>query len=324
MTTRRAVLCAGGLMALGLGAAQAQPYPARPLRLIVPYPPGGVGDTFGRALGEGLSAQLAQPVIIDNKPGGSQIIGAQAAAEAAADGYTLFLGSASSLAMNVAQHANLPYDPLTSFAPVSLGFTSPLYLVVHPDVPATSVRALVAYAKANPGKLSFASIGPGSSLHLAGEIFNRMADIDMLHVPYKGSMPALTDIMAGRVQVIFDAGTSALPQVRAGRLRVLAVTSAERFSGTPDIPTIAESGLPGYDMTLWFGIVTRAGAPDAAIQTLSAAIGAVLDRPDLKARFLDLGVQLSPSAPEAFGALIAREVSRWTRVIRDEIKLEPQ
>ncbi|WP_178131053.1 tripartite tricarboxylate transporter substrate binding protein [Reyranella sp. CPCC 100927] len=324
MTTRRAVLCAGGLAALGLAPARAQPYPARPLRLIVPYPPGGVGDTFGRALGEGLSAGLGQPVVIDNKPGGSQIIGAQAAAEAAADGYTLFLGSVSSLAMNVAQHASLPYDPLTSFAPVSLGFTSPLYLVVHPDVPVTSVRELIAYAKANPGKLSFASIGPGSSLHLAGEIFNRMAGLDMLHVPYKGSMPALTDIMAGRVQVIFDAGTSALPQVRAGRLRVLAVTSAERFSGTPDIPTIAESGLPGYDMTLWFGIVTRAGAPDAAIQTLSAAIGAVLDRSDLKARFLDLGVQLSPSSPEAFRALIAREVSRWTRIIRDEVKLEPQ
>ena len=324
MTTRRAVLCAGGLAALGLGSARAETYPARPLRLIVPYPPGGVGDTFGRALGEGLSARLAQPVIIDNKPGGSQIIGAQAAAEAAADGYTLFLGSASSLAMNVAQHANLPYDPLTSFAPVSLGFTSPLYLVVHPDVPATSVREFMAYARANPGKLSFASIGPGSSLHLAGEIFNRMAGLDMLHVPYKGSMPALTDVMAGRVQVIFDAGTSALPQVRAGRLRVLAVTSAERFSGTPDIPTIAESGLPGYDMTLWFGIVTRAGVSDAAIRTLAGAIGAVLDRPDLKARFLDLGVQLSPSSPEAFRALIAREVQRWTRVIRDEVKLEPQ
>lgn len=325
MTTRRAVLCAGGLAALGLGGtARAQAYPVRPLRLIVPYPPGGIGDTFARALSEGLSARLGQTVVVDNKPGGSQIIGAQAAAEAAADGYTLFLGSVSSLAMNVAQHASLPYDPLASFAPVSLTFTSPLYLVIHPDVPAGSVRAFIAYAKANPGSLSFASIGPGSSLHLAGEIFNRMAGVDMLHVPYKGSVPALTDVMAGRVQVIFDAGPSALPQVRAGRLRVLAVTSAERFAGTPDIPTIAESGLPGYDMTPWFGIVTRAGTPDAVIHTLAAAIGAVLDRPDLKARFLDLGVQLSASSPDAFRALIAREVPRWTRVIRDEVKLEPQ
>ena len=326
MTTRRAVLlCAGGLAALELGGtARAQAYPARPLRLIVPYPPGGVGDTFARALGEGLSATLGQPVVIGNKPGGSQIIGAQAAAEAAADGYTLFLGSVSSLALNVAQHASLPYDPLASFAPVSLAFTSPLYLVVHPDVPARSVREFIAHAKANPGKLSFASIGPGSSLHLAGEIFNRMAGVDMLHVPYKGSVPALTDVMAGRVQVIFDAGPSALPQVRAGRLRVLAVTSAERFIGTPDVPTIAESGLPGYDLTLWFGIVTRAGAPDGAIHTLSAAIGAVLDRADLKARFLDLGVQLAASTPQGFHTLIAREVPRWTRVIRDEVRLEPQ
>ena len=313
------------MMLLGFGgAARAQAYPVHPLRLIVPYPPGGVGDTFARALSEGLSSRLGQPVVVDNKPGGSQIIGAQAAAEAVADGHTLFLGSVSSLALNAAQHASLPYDPLTSFAPVSLAFTSPLYLVVHPDVPARSVPELIAHAKANPGKLSFASIGPGSSLHLAGEIFNRMAGVDMLHVPYKGSVPALTDVMAGRVQVIFDAGPSALPQVRAGRLRVLAVTSAERFVGTPEIPTIAESGLPGYDLTLWFGIVTRAGAPDAAIHALSAAIGAVLEKPDLKARFLDLGVQLSPGTPEAFRALIVREVPRWRRVIRDEIRLEPQ
>ena len=323
MLSRRVALA--GAFAAGVApSARAQEFPSRPLRLVVPYPPGGVGDTFARVLGERLTARLGQQVLIDNKPGASQILGAQAALAAPADGYTLYLGSVSSLAMNPSTQKTLPYDPVKSFAPVSLGFTGPLFLIVNNDVPAKTAGELIAYGKANPGKLGFASIGPGSSLHLAGELFKAMAGIDMLHVPYKGSAPALTDLLAGRVQIIFDAGTTSIGHARAGRVKALGSSGLKRFAGTPDIPTIAESGLPGYEMEIWFGLVTHAGAPQAVVTRLSQEINTILSEPVLVARFLELGVQLQPSTPREFDALIRREIPKWRKVFLEDAKLVPE
>ena len=323
MLSRRLALT-GALAAGAATSARAQDFPSRPLRLVVPYPPGGVGDTFARVLGERLTTRLGQQVLIDNKPGASQILGAQAALAAPADGHTLYLGSVSSLAINPSTQKTLPYDPLKSFAPVSLGFTGPLFLIVNNEVPAKTAGELIAYGKANPGKLGFASIGPGSSLHLAGELFKAMAGIDMLHVPYKGSGPALIDLLAGRVQIIFDAGTTSIGHARAGRVKALGSSGLTRFAGTPDIPTIDESGLPGYEMEIWFGLVTHAGAPQAAVTRLSQEINTILSEPALVARFLELGVQLRPSTPVEFDALIRREIPKWRKVSLDDAKLVPE
>ena len=297
---------------------QAQTYPAKPVRIIVPYPPGGIGDTVTRALAQGLTEQIGQPVVIENKPGASQMIGAELVARAQPDGYTLFLGSVTSLAINVSSQKKMAYDPARDFAPVSMAFFSPLYLVVNPSVPANSVRELIALAKAQPGKLTFASIGQGGSIHLAGELFRSMAGLDMTHVPYKGSAPALTDVIGGQVSLMFDAGVSALPQVRAGKLRALAVTSAARSSSAPELPTVAEAGnLPGYEATIWFGLVAPSGTPREVITRLSQEVAKITRVPALRERFAPQGVELSASAPEVFAEFIKSEIPKWGKVLRD-------
>jgi len=260
---------AGALMlAAGAACASAQvAYPNKPVRLVVPYPPGGIGDTLARELGTQLGVRLGQPVIVDNRPGGSQMIGADVVAKSPPDGYTLFLGSLSSLVLNVYSHKSMTYDPCKDFSPVSMFFNTPLYLVVNPSMPVKNVQEFVDYTKAHPGKVSFGSIGTGSSLHLSGEMFKAAAGVDMLHVPYKGSVPAVTDLIGGQIQALFDAGTSSLPQVRGGKLRVLGVTSAKRASGTPDIPAIAET-VPGYDASFWFAIFAPAGTPKPIVDRL--------------------------------------------------------
>ena len=261
---------------------------------------------------------MGQSFIIENKPGASQMIGAELVARSPADGYTLFLGSVSSLAINVSSQKNLSYDPLRDFTPVSMCYFSPLYLVVHPSVPANSVKELIALAKARPGKLTFASIGRGGSIHLAGELFRSMAGLDLTHIPYKGSAPALTDVIGGQVDLMFDAGLSALPQVRAGKLRALALTGAKRSDSTPDLPTVAEAGpLPGYEATIWFGIVAPAGTPRDIVQRLSQEIGRVLRQPALRQRFAPVGVELSPGTPEEFADIIRGEIPKWGKVMRD-------
>ena len=299
------------------GEVSAQPYPTKPLRLIVPYPPGGVGDMFGRLYAQQLGERLGQPVLVDNKPGAAQAIGAEAAAKSPADGYTLFLGSTSSLILQVGARKRLPYDPVKDFAPVSLVFNLPLYLVVHPDLPANNVRELIAYGKANPGKLSFASIGAGSTVHLAGEMFKKMAGIEMVHVPYKGSAPALTDIMAGRVSLMFDGGASALPFVNAGKLRVLGTTDSRRSEQLPDIPSIAEAGLPGYEAVSWFGIAAPAGTPKPIVERLAADTAAIVSKADFKARFASAGMEMISTTPEAMAEIIRSGIPRWTRVMRE-------
>ena len=308
-------IIAGALFVL---PAAAQNYPVKPVRIVVPYPPGGIGDTVTRALAQGLGEQLGQPFVIDNKPGASQMIGAEMVARAPADGYTLFLGSVTSLAINVNSQKKMNYDPAKDFAPVSMAFYSPLYLVVNPSVPAQSVKELIALGKAQPGKLTFASIGQGGSIHLAGELFRSMAGLDMVHVPYKGSAPALTDVIGGQVNLMFDAGVSALPQVRAGKLRALAVTSAKRSSSAPELPTVAEAAnLPGYEATIWFGLVAPAGTPRDIVTRLSQELAKVAQQPALRERFAPQGVELSATTPEEFAAIIKSEIPKWGKVLRD-------
>jgi tripartite-type tricarboxylate transporter receptor subunit TctC len=304
-----------GILVLALGPActLAQDYPSKPIRLVVPYPPGGIGDTLARELGTQLAARMGQPVLVDNKPGASQMIGAEFVAKSPPDGYTLFLGSLSSLVLNVYAQKALSYDPFKDFAPVSMFFSTPLYLVVTPSLPVRNVHEFVAYAKANPGKLSFGSIGTGSSLHLAGEMFKAMAGVDMLHVPYKGSVPAVTDLIGGQIQALFDAGTSSLPQVRGGRLRVLGVTSARRASGTPDIPPIADA-VPGYDASFWFAIVAPAGTPRPIVERLSSEITDILKQPALRDRFKGDGVELGGSKPEELAAQMRADLPRWMSI----------
>ena len=311
-------------LALALGVclaaphAAAQTYPTKAVKIIVPYPPGGIGDTTTRAIAAELSQSLGQPVIIDNKPGASQMLGADLVAKAQPDGYTLFLGSVTSLAINVSSQKKMPYDPAKDFAPVSMLYFSPMYLVVNPAVPAKTTKELIALAKSQPGKLTFASIGQGGSIHLAGEMFKSMAGLDIVHIPYKGSAPALTDIISGQVNLMFDAGVSALPQVRAGKLRALAITTAKRVDSTPDLPTVAESaGLPDYEATLWFGLVAPAGTPREAVNRLSQELARILKQPALRDPFTALGVEFAPTTPDQFAAYIKSETVKWGKVFRD-------
>ena len=293
----------------------AQKYPVKPVKLVIPYPPGGIGDTLARELATQLASRLGQSVVVESKPGASQMIGAEFVAKSAPDGYTIFLGSLSSLVLNINAHKSMPYDPFRDFAPVSMFFSTPLYLVVNPQLPVKSVAEFISYAKANPGKLSFGSIGTGSSLHLAGEMFKLAADIDMLHVPYKGSVPAVTDLLGGQIQAIFDAPTSSLPQVRAGKLRVLGVTSAQGASGKRDVPAISET-VPGYDASFWFAIVAPAGTPPAIVNRLSTEINDILKIPALRERYRSNGVELIGSTPESLAAQMQADLPKWTAIQR--------
>lgn len=294
-------------------AAAADGFPLRPLRIISPYPPGGLGDIFPRALAAAAAQPLGQQVIVENRPGATQIIGAQAAARATPDGYTLFFGSVTSLAINPASRANLPYDPLRDFAPVTFCFSTPLYLVVHHALPAKSVRELIALARAQPGKLTFASGGAGTSQHLAGELFRVMAKLDLVHIPYKGAAPAMLDVQSGQVNLMFEGG--GLNYAGEGKIRVLAVTSAKRSPAAPDVATMQEAGLPGFESTIWFGLTAPAATPPAVIDTLSAKFGSALDQRALQLKFPALDV--SRSTPQQFAAHIRSEIPKWRKVIQD-------
>jgi tripartite-type tricarboxylate transporter receptor subunit TctC len=308
----RSFSCAALLaISAALAQAQAQNYPVKPVKIISPYSPGGLGDLLPRAVAAGLTDSLGQQVIVENRPGASQIIGMQAAARSPADGYTLVLGSATSLAINPGLNKNLPYDPLKDFAPVALCVTTPLYLVVHPSVPARSVRDLLALAKAQPGTLTFASGGNGSSNHLAGELFKSLARVDLLHVPYKGAGPAMIDVMAGHVAMMF--GAAGLAEAKAGKVRVLGVTGAKRSATAPELPTLSESGVPGYEATIWFGLLAPAGTPAPLVSRLSQEIGKALAQPRVREQFTTLDI--TPTTPEGFAALIRREIPKWRKVI---------
>ncbi len=304
------------LLIAASAAAHAQDYPSKPVRIVVPYPPGGIADTLTRAVGDELSKRIGQPVLIDNKPGGRQIIGTETVAKAAPDGHTLLLGSITSLSLNPASIKKLPYSVERDLAPVSRLFHAPLLLVVTREVPAKTVKELVAFSKANPGKLSYASIGPGSSTHIAGELLKAEAGLDMVHVPYKGSAPAVVDLIGGQVQLMFDGGTSSMPHVATGNLKLLAVTASKRFPYLPDIPTMAESGLPGYDVTAWWGIMAPAGTPKAITERLARELGAIADSKEFRDRFGKDGVALETDTPEQFARFIEAETTRWTNFFK--------
>ena len=319
MMDRLSRVFALGICVAGLSVAPAalgQTYPTKPVRVVVPYPPGGVGDTTMRAIAQQLSESLGQPFVIDNKPGASQMIGADAVAKAAPDGYTLFLGSVTSLAINVSSQKKMPYDPVKDFAPVSMLYFSPMYLVVNPAVPAQSVKELVALAKAQPGKLSFASIGQGGSIHLAGEMFKSMAGVDILHIPYKGAGPAYNDVISGTVTMMFANMPSMLPQVKGGKLKGLGVTSAERSKAAPEIPAIAET-VPGYVATSWYGIGAPAGTPEPILAKLEAAIAEALKSPEVQKRWADdLGLDMPPPGRKGFNEFVAEDRKLWAPAVK--------
>jgi tripartite-type tricarboxylate transporter receptor subunit TctC len=283
---------------------------------VVPYPAGGPLDTVARLLGQKVSESVRQPVIVDNKPGAGGNIGADAVAKAPADGYTILMGAVATHAINPTLYSSIPYDAIRDFIPVTQVASTPNVLVVNPSVPASTVREFIAYAKANPGKLNFGSGSTGSAGHLAGELFKTMAGVDMTHVPYKGAAPAMSDLIGGQIQLMFDNLASSLAQVRAGKVRALAVTTAKRSALAPDLPTIAESGLPGFDISTWFGIFVPARTPPAVVARLHGEFTRALALPDIREKMMALGAEPVGSKPEEFAAYIRSEADKYARVIK--------
>jgi tripartite-type tricarboxylate transporter receptor subunit TctC len=273
-------------------------------------------DVLARISAQKLTESWGQQVVADNRPGASGIIGNELAARAVPDGYTLLMGTLATHAFNVALYKNLPYSPIRDFAPVALVATVPNVLVVNPSLPVKSVKELIALATQRPGALSYASAGPGSSLHLSAELFKGMARIDIVHVPYKGSTPAVTDVMAGQVPMMFDSITSSLPHVNAGKLRVLAITTSQRSAGLPHVPTIAEAGLPGYEMNPWYGILAPVNTPPAIVAALNAELVRIIGLPETRQRFAAIGAEPIGGTPEKFGELIKVEIAKWAKVIQ--------
>jgi tripartite-type tricarboxylate transporter receptor subunit TctC len=296
--------------------ASAQGYPNKPIRIVVPFPAGGATDLLARAAAQKLTEAWGQPVVVDNRPGAGGNIGSELVAKAAPDGYTLEMGTVGTHAINASLYAKMPYDHVKDFAPVILVASVPNVLVVNPALPVNSVAELIAYGKANPGKLNFASSGNGTSIHLSGELFKVMAGVQMTHVPYKGSAPALQDLIAGQVQLMFDNLPPSLPQIKGGKLRALAVTSAVRAPALPDVPTVAEAGLPGFEASSWFGILAPAGTPPEVIARLNAEIAKWLASPEAKEKMLALGANAIGGTPEDFAKHIAAETAKWQRVVK--------
>lgn len=306
------------LMALAVFpvAVNAQNYPAKSIRFIVPFPPGGGNDTIARLVGQKLTAATGQQVLVDNRPGAGGAIGAEAAAKSPADGYTLFLAGVATHGINPNLRKKLPYDPLRDFDAVSQIAAAPLLVVVHPSLPIRSVKELVALAKARPGQINYASNGAGGSSHLAVELFSMMSGAKMTHIPYKGLSPALTELLSGEVQVMFSSAVAMLPQVKAGKLRAVAMTGARRSPAIPDIPTVAEAGVPGYETGSWYGIVVPAGTPKAAIDRLSREIIAIVRSPEITNRLNSEAVIPVGSTPAEFTTHIKNELARWAKAIK--------
>ena len=306
-------LCAVLLFWSTLALAQ---YPAKPIHLIVPFPPGGGNDTVARAIAQQISPELGQPVVIDNRPGAGGSVGAELAAKAAPDGYTLFLAGVGSHVVNPNLHKKLGYDPLKDFAPITLIASAPSVLVVNPKVPAQNIAEFTAYARAHPGVLNYASNGNGSAAQLAAAMYESMAGVKMVHVPYKGIAPAMTDLMGGEVQLMFGTVVALVPHIQAGKLRALAVTGKKRSALLPEIPTLRESGLPEYEAGSWYGIEAPAGTPRPIIDQLNAAMVKALKQPEVARRLALDGAEVIGSTPEEFGAHIKAELERVGHVVR--------
>lgn len=295
----------------------AQSWPQKPIRVIVPYPPGGTSDILARALGPKMSEALGQPVVVENKPGATGNLGADFVAKAPADGYILLLADIGSLAISPSVFKELPFDPVKDFAPVAMVAYSPHILAVHPSVPAANVKELVALARARPNSLNFAVSGIGGANHLAGIDFAMREGIQWTYIPYKGGSQAISDVMGGQAQVLFNGMLATYPMVKQGRLKAIAVSSATRFPAAPDIPTVAESGLPGFETGSWQGIVAPANTPRAIVATLYATVTKILQSPDMKARLDQAGAELRPQTPEQFGEFIRSEKARWAKVVKE-------
>lgn len=318
---RRARWRAGLLAACALSIgtpALAQSWPDRPVRLVVPFPPGGINDLVARISGQRLSEQIQQPVIIDNRVGAGGTLGLGIAARANPDGYTLAFGATSTVAVSPALYRDLPYDPLRAFAPIAGLATVPSVVLVNPTLAATSLKDLIALARARPGALNYASAGAGTSQHMGAELLKTMARIDMVHVPYKGGAAAIADLIGGQVQVQIEPLPTALPHVRSGKVRALAVTSPQRLAVLADLPTVAEAAsLPGYDLMIWFGLLAPAGTPAPVVRRLADEVGRMLSAPEVRERFAQQGADPMPrQSPEQFGAFIEKEIRRWAEVVK--------
>jgi len=318
MTTRRRFLqvaaCAG--LSVCAGGAAAQTYPVRSVRIIVPFPPGGAIDALGRMLAQKMSEAWGQSFIVENRAGASGIIGTEAGAKSAPDGYTLIMGAVSTHAINAVLR-KLPYDPVKDFAPVAFVAAVPNLIVVNPSLPVKSVGELIELARRKPGALSYASAGAGTTLHLSGELFKSMARVDVVHVPYKGSGPAVTDLIAGQVPIMFDSITSSIPHIKAGRLRALGITSTIRSPALPDIPTIAESGLAGYEMNPWFALFAPAGTARPVIARLNAEVARIVALPDVRERLAAIGAEPMVGTPDQLAATVQSDLAKWSQVIRE-------
>ncbi len=295
--------------------AQAQGYPNRPLRIVAPSAAASAADTVARVIAPLLSERLGQPVVVDTRPGAATILGTEAVAKSPPDGHTLLIGLPA-LAINPSIYKSLPYDGLRDFAAITQAVRQPNLLVVHPSLPVKSVKELIALAKARPGELVYASAGVGAGSHLTMELFMLQSGIKMLHVPYKGPTPGMIDLVAGRVSAMATSTTSSLPHVRSGRLRALGVTTATRAPGLPDIPTVAETGLPGYESAAWFGLMTPTGTPRDVIARLNKEVVAILRQPDVKERFAKDGAEVVAGTPEEFDAYIRAEAVKWAKVVK--------
>jgi tripartite-type tricarboxylate transporter receptor subunit TctC len=298
-------------------AAHAQTWPAKPIRYIVPFAPGGTTDILARMVAPKLADALGQPVVVENKPGQAGSIGSAELARAAPDGYTIGGGTISSHAINVSLYSKLPYDPLKDFSPITMLATLPNMLIVHPSIAASNVQELVAFLKANPDKHSFGSAGNGTSQHMSGELFKAMTGVRMQHIPYKGSGPMIPDLLAGTISMSFENMTTAYPPVRAGKLKALAVTSARRSFVAPEVPTMAEAGLPGYDISSWQALFAPAGVPRAIVDRLYVETAKALKSPDVAMRLHDLGLDAGGMAPDELMALVRSDIPRLGKVVRD-------
>ena len=317
----------GNIMALALAGVVivigttkrgiAQGYPDKPIRLVCPSAPGGTTDYVARLVGQKLTEAWSKQVVVDDRPGAGGIIGTEMVARSAPDGYTLLLGSITTHAVNPALHPKLPFDPVKDFQPVSLVVSSPQLLAVHPSVPVKTVKDLIALAKANPGKLNYGSAGAGNSSHLVVELFKSITGINVTHVPYKGSGPATTAMVGGEVQMIITGVVALYPHVKSGRLRAIAVTSANRAAALPEVPTIAESGVPGFDVSSWFGVFLPARSPQPIVAKLNAEIRKMVQVPDVRQRLIDQGADPASNTPEQFAGFVKAEMLRWGKVVRD-------
>jgi tripartite-type tricarboxylate transporter receptor subunit TctC len=304
------------LLSVAAASVLAQGYPDKPLKLVVPFPPGGPTDIVGRLVAQKLAEGIGQPVVVENRPGAGGTVGSTAVARAPADGYTLLYGSSSTLAIAPSLYRDLAYDPRTAFAPISLVSRGPIIAAVNAQLPAKTLKDFIALAKSSPGRINYGSAGSGTPPHLAAELFKTVAGVDLVHVPYKGGGPAVSDLAGGQVQVIFEGLPSLLPHIKSGKVRALAITGAKRDPALPEVPTFAEAGLPGYDANFWNGLVAPAGTPAEVIARLNSVLVQALATPEVHAALVRLGLEAAGTTPQQFGDFIAAEIDKWARVVK--------